>query len=85
MKAAQINFAKLALDSTVATLILSSLPAKAVEWSAVANTETQAALVDRDSGTEVRPSVLDATTGDPLDVRRLRLAIRPPEPETEPG
>ncbi len=49
MKAAQVKVAKLALVSTVAALALGSLPAAAVEWSAVATTETQTVLVDRDS------------------------------------
>jgi hypothetical protein len=49
MKAAQVKVAKLALVSTVTALALSSLPATAVEWSSVANTETQTVLVDRDS------------------------------------
>lgn len=45
MKATRINV--LTLVSTLA--VLGSLPAAAVEWSAVANTETQTVLVDRDS------------------------------------
>lgn len=49
MKAAQLNVAKLAVVSTVAALTLGSLPAAAVEWSAVANTDSQTVLVDRDS------------------------------------
>ena len=49
MNAAQVKVAKLVLVSTVAALALDSLPAAAVEWSAVANTETQTVLVDRDS------------------------------------
>ncbi|MFN8037727.1 MAG: helix-turn-helix domain-containing protein [Acidimicrobiales bacterium] len=35
------------------------------------------ALVDRDTGAEVRPLVVDEATGEALDVRRLRLALRP--------
>jgi len=33
-------------------------------------------LVDRDTGEEVRPLVVDERTGEPLDVRRLRMAPR---------
>lgn len=33
-------------------------------------------LVDRKTGAEVRPVVVDETTGKPLDVRRLRPAFR---------
>jgi DNA-binding HxlR family transcriptional regulator len=33
-------------------------------------------LVDRETGAEVRPVVVDEATGDPLDVRRLRMTIR---------
>ncbi len=36
-------------------------------------------LVDRETGAEVRPAVVDATTGEPLDVRRLRLSVRAQE------
>jgi DNA-binding HxlR family transcriptional regulator len=35
------------------------------------------ALVDRESGREVRPLVVDEATGRPLDVRRLRVEPRP--------
>lgn len=34
-------------------------------------------LVDRDTGTEVRPQVVDANTGEPLDVRKTRVIERP--------
>lgn len=34
-------------------------------------------LVDRDTGAEVVPRMVDAATGAPLDVRRLRPAVRP--------
>ena len=37
-------------------------------------------LVDRDTGAEVRPVVVDEATGARLDVRRLRPTIRRPEP-----
>ena len=33
-------------------------------------------LVDRETGEEVRPLVVDERTGEPLDVRRLRLRSR---------
>ena len=36
-------------------------------------------LVDRDTGAEVRPVVVDEATGERLDVRRLRPTIRRPE------
>jgi len=35
------------------------------------------ALVDRDTGDEVVPRVVDERTGDPIDVRRIRLAAVP--------
>jgi DNA-binding HxlR family transcriptional regulator len=34
-------------------------------------------LVDRETGEEVRPAVVDENTGDPIDVLRLRLARKP--------
>lgn len=36
------------------------------------------ALVDRDTGAEIRPLVVDEATGAPLDVRRTRVAGGPP-------
>lgn len=33
-------------------------------------------LVDRETGTEVRPIVVDEATGQPLDIRRLRAKLR---------
>lgn len=33
-------------------------------------------LVDRETGDEVVPAVVDANTGEPLDVRRLRISLR---------
>jgi DNA-binding HxlR family transcriptional regulator len=33
-------------------------------------------LVDAETGAEVRPLVVDETTGDPIDVRRVRLRLR---------
>lgn len=33
-------------------------------------------LVDRDTGAEVTPRMVDEATGEPLDVRRLRLTLR---------
>ncbi|MEJ7584758.1 MAG: helix-turn-helix domain-containing protein [Acidimicrobiales bacterium] len=35
-------------------------------------------LVDRESGAEVRPVVVDEATGERLDVRRLRATLRAP-------
>jgi hypothetical protein len=35
-------------------------------------------LKDRDTGIEVRPRVVDENTGEPLDVRRVRLEVAPP-------
>ena len=35
-------------------------------------------LVDRDTGAEVRPLVVDERTGEPLDVRRLRMVPATP-------
>jgi hypothetical protein len=32
-------------------------------------------MKDRDTGAEVRPRVVDENTGQPLDVRRVRLAL----------
>jgi DNA-binding HxlR family transcriptional regulator len=38
-------------------------------------------LVHRDTGAEIRPVVVDEATGERLDVRTVRLAMRPgPEP-----
>lgn len=34
-------------------------------------------LVDRETGDEIRPAVIDQTTGEPLDVRRAILTVRP--------
>lgn len=39
--------------------------------------EPPVVLVDRASGQEVRPLVVDERTRAPLDVRRLRMAVRP--------
>jgi DNA-binding HxlR family transcriptional regulator len=36
--------------------------------------EPPVVLVDRESRAEVRPAVVDAHTGEPLDVRRIRVA-----------
>ena len=33
-------------------------------------------LVDRETGAEVVPAVVDATTGEPMDIRQLRLSLR---------
>ena len=38
--------------------------------------EPPVALVDRDTGREIRPRVVDETTGAPLDVRRTRIRPR---------
>jgi DNA-binding HxlR family transcriptional regulator len=35
-------------------------------------------LKDRDTGAEVRPRVVDENTGEPLDVRRVRLEVAHP-------
>jgi DNA-binding HxlR family transcriptional regulator len=37
-------------------------------------------MIDSDTGAEVRPEVVDATTGEKLDVRRVRVIARPPRP-----
>jgi DNA-binding HxlR family transcriptional regulator len=34
-------------------------------------------LVDRDSRAEVRPAVVDEASGEPLDVRRMRVTTNP--------
>lgn len=34
-------------------------------------------LVDTDTGAEIRPRVVDERTGEPIDVRRVRLRARP--------
>ena len=39
---------------------------------------TPLVLVDGQTGAEVRPAVVDEKTGEAIDVRRLRLARRPP-------
>ena len=36
-------------------------------------------LVDRDTGRRIEPVVVDATTGEPLDVRRVRVRVRSEE------
>lgn len=41
------------------------------------DTDPPLMLVDRDTGAEVRPVVVDEATGERLDVRTLRLALRP--------
>ena len=38
--------------------------------------EAPVALFDRDTGREIRPRVVDETTGDPLDLRRTRIRPR---------
>lgn len=38
-------------------------------------------LVDRDTGRRVEPVVVDQATGEPIDVRRLRLMPAQPSPE----
>ena len=35
-------------------------------------------LKDRETGAEVRPRVIDENTGEPLDVRRVRLGMTSP-------
>jgi DNA-binding HxlR family transcriptional regulator len=35
-------------------------------------------LVDRETGAEIVPVVVDATTGEPMDIRKLRLRLRKP-------
>ncbi len=35
-------------------------------------------MIDRDSGTEVRPEVVDASTGEKLEMHRVRVIPRPP-------
>jgi DNA-binding HxlR family transcriptional regulator len=42
-------------------------------------------LVDKETGDEVRPQVIDATTGNPLDVRRVRLVPRASTSPTRSG
>jgi len=34
-------------------------------------------LVDSETGREIRPLVIDETTGNPIDVRRTRVQVRP--------
>ncbi len=46
------------------------------DWMFDADAPNPLALVDRDTGAEVRPVVVDEATGEPLDVRRLRLSVR---------
>ncbi len=49
MKSAKLDMCKLVLGSTFAALALASLPAAAVDWNAVASTNSQTVLLDRDS------------------------------------
>ena len=43
----------------------------------IGSTTVKCVLVDRDTGLEVRPLVVDENTGRPLDVRRVRVAPAP--------
>ena len=45
------------------------------DWMWPDGEQAAVVLVDRDSGAVVRPRVVDEATGEPLDVRRLRLSL----------
>lgn len=47
------------------------------DWLWPEGSEPPVELVDRDSGRPVNPRVVDEATGDPIDVRRIRVATRP--------
>jgi len=46
------------------------------DWLWADGDEPPLMLADRDSGAEVRPVLVDETTGDRLDVRRIRIRSR---------
>lgn len=46
------------------------------DWLFTDGDEPVLRLVDRESGEDVRPRMIDETTGEPLDVRRVRLRTR---------
>jgi DNA-binding HxlR family transcriptional regulator len=56
--------------------VLAAMWAYGSEW--LFDHPTPGVLVDRHSGEEIRPVVVDATTGDPVDLRRTGLVSRPP-------
>jgi hypothetical protein len=46
------------------------------DWLWAEDDQPPLMLVDRDSGQPVRPLVIDETTGQPLDVRRMSVRRR---------
>lgn len=49
------------------------------DWLWEEGTESPLQLYDRDSGRPVRPRVVDENSGEPIDVRRVRVGGRPAE------
>lgn len=47
------------------------------DWLWPGGEQTPLQLVDRDSGEPIRPLVIDERSGDPIDVRRVRVRGRP--------
>ena len=48
------------------------------DWLWQAGDEPPLELYDKDSGRPLRPQVVDENTGDPIDVRKIRVAARRP-------
>jgi DNA-binding PadR family transcriptional regulator len=48
------------------------------DWLWQAGDEPPLELYDKDSGRPLRPQVVDENTGDPIDVRKVRVAARRP-------
>ena len=48
------------------------------DWMWPEGDEPTVVLKDRETGAEVRPRVVDENTGEPLDVRRVRLGMTSP-------
>jgi hypothetical protein len=46
------------------------------DWLWAKDEQTPLQLFDRDSGAPIRPLVIDEHSGDPIDVRRVRLRGR---------
>jgi DNA-binding HxlR family transcriptional regulator len=48
------------------------------DWLWEEGSEPTVALYDRESGRAIHPQVVDETTGEPIDVRRIRVGARRP-------
>jgi DNA-binding HxlR family transcriptional regulator len=49
------------------------------DWLWEEGSETPFELYDRDTGQAIRPRLVDERTGEPIDVRRVRLGSRSPD------